>query len=91
MGKTFKDRKDYPKYRKAKQEPLKQEYVAYLKNGPPSTDHVAYSYDDEYFLEDEGEHCPCCGKETDFECGFLVCGECGWIDAGPESIVPEAA
>ena len=50
MGKTFKDRKDYPKYRKVKRVPLKSKYVAFKQNGPNSSDHFA-ALEDDYFLE----------------------------------------
>lgn len=89
MGKTFKDRKDYPKYRKAKRKPLKVEYVAFMQNGPQ--DHLGYDVEDDDFMDDEGEHCPYCGEFTSFHYGFLQCDRCGWIDAGKEALVPAEA
>ena len=90
MGKTFKDRKDFPKYRKAKRTPLKTEYVALMQNGPQ--DHLEYDVDDGDNFENEGERCPYCGELTSFERGFLQCEECGWVDAGKEAIlITEAA
>lgn len=90
MGKTFKDRKDFPKYRRAKRMPLKAEYVALMQNGP--RDHIEYAVVDDDPADDEGERCPYCGELTSFEGGFLNCDECGWVDAGREAIqLDEAA
>ena len=89
MGKTFKDRKDFPKYRKAKRTPLKAEYVAFMQNGPQ--DHFDYDLNDDDSAENEGDRCPYCGDLTNFERGFLQCDECGWVDAGREAILPAEA
>jgi hypothetical protein len=89
MGKTFKDRKDYPKYRKAKRTPLKTEYVAFMQNGP--TDHFDYDVDEDEFLKNEGERCSYCGKLTRFERGFLQCDECGWVECREAILIAEAA
>ena len=90
MGKTFKDQKDFPKYRKAKSQPLKAEYVALMQKGPQ--DHFNYGDGDGDCAENEGERCPYCGELTSFERGFLQCDECGWVDAGREAIsIAEAA
>ena len=90
MGKTFKDQKDYPKYRNAKRTELTSEYVALMQNGPQ--DHLDCTPDDDDCLDDECNRCPYCGELTSFERGFLQCEECGWVDAGREAlVVPEAA
>lgn len=89
MGKTFKDRKDFPKYKQARRIPLKSEYVAFKKNGPQ--DHFDYEPDDGESEDLEGDRCPYCGELTSFERGFLQCDECGWVDAGHEALVPAEA
>jgi hypothetical protein len=75
MGKTFKDRKDFPKYRSQKQKTaLSKDYVEYKRHGVVEE-------------PDDGDTCPVCGASTDFDCGHLDCRTCGWDDSGVPSLV----
>lgn len=84
MGKTFKDRKNYPKPRREGREPLSSQYVAFMQNGANDIfeefeEQVAELGLESQFKFDPGDFCPDCGTPTDFDYGHLCCRECGWI------------
>lgn len=69
MSRTHKDRKKKAPEATARQvKPKKQLSQHYLQ-------FKRYGCTPEY------DHCPSCGSLTDFQNGYLVCAECGWIDA----------
>lgn len=90
MGKTFKDQKNYPRPRRDGRESLTAKYAAYLRYGEEFREQE-YFVDDEGFKCEPGDFCPHCGEPTNFEKGFLQCGECGWIDIYPNDIEIEEA
>ncbi len=68
MARTYKDQKNERSIRKTEtsSEPNKK------KN---------YLSQKRYGANDDYELCPDCGGLTNFQSGFLVCTECGWVDA----------
>lgn len=75
MAKTFKDQKNYPRYKKAKQQPLSRKYR--LSRLGENRD-----LDFQGVLDEGGAQCPYCGSGLEPEHGFLRCDECGRSDDG---------
>ena len=76
MGRTFKDQKDYPKYRKARND-MTPQYLKFKREAP----HI-HIRETQHIDVDEGDHCPRCRKVTDFEHGHLYCRFCDWDNTG---------
>jgi hypothetical protein len=69
MSNTFKDKKASKLRKRIKEnlEPVKtKKYLKHKRHGSC----------------EEFENCPDCGGLTNLQNGFLVCTDCGWVDAG---------
>jgi len=80
MSRTYKDfKKSKVAELKSKSQketrPLLQHYLNFKRRG----------------VNEVGDNCPDCGGYTDLQSGFLICTECGWIDAGDSAFDGEIA
>lgn len=91
MSRTYKDREDHIQYRKRREPALNRRYLSFLQNGCDCAHEYFSDVERGCLVESDSEHCPACGSETEFENGFMVCNDCGWVDFGDEAIPPKEA
>lgn len=68
MARTFKDLRNEREKRKIDKSLEPQKKKSYLRSKRNGSG-------------DEFDNCPDCGGLTNLQSGFLVCTECGWVDA----------